>query len=76
MKKVLLAIALLSVGTTIVNAMTPRSGIRQERREQRRAYGMHTGTAVRSAASDMTGADEDEVTGEEQEVTDAEENGY
>ena len=78
MKKVLFAIALLSVGTTLVNAMTPRSGMRQERREQRRAYGIHTGADARSAASNETGADEDEISGcEEHEGTKiADENGY
>ncbi len=73
MKKVLFALALLSVGTTLVNAMTPRSGMRQERREQRRAqYDRYAGSAA------VTGADEDEISGcEEHEGTkSAEENGY
>ncbi len=74
MKKVLFVIPLLTAGTSLVNAMVPEGS---SMARKRRLYNTQMPTTQPAATTgDMTGADEDEVTGEEQEVTEAEENGY
>lgn len=80
MKKLLFVVALLSTATTIVNAMTSSLGQETDaRRNLTRPVSNVTGAdedEVTGQENDAVTQENDEVTGEEQEVTQTEENGY
>lgn len=82
MKKLLFVVALLSVGTTLVNAMTSVPGEQTDTERNlamlRKAREQHMDRRNLTGADEdeMTGQENDAVTGEEQDVTQCEENSY
>ncbi len=70
MKKILFAVALLSLGTTIVNALS--NAQRDIKRENVERLGTLQPVRPLDTQPEFNGADQDELGGEEHEVTEAE----